>query len=129
GRELLLHRCRAPGGRVTAILPLYLAAERPLRTIRFVGHGPADQLAPVCAPTDREDAAQGLSAVLAGGLGGWHAMIADRLPGDQGWPELLGGPVVDRKPSATLVADGRDWGDFPGAPSRTLSEQAARRRA
>ena len=54
-------------------------------------------------------------------------MIADRLPGDQGWPELLGGPVVDRKPSPTLVADGRDWDAFLGSRSRNFREQARRR--
>ena len=40
-RELLLRRCRTADGRVAAILPLYLAAERPLRVLRFLGHGRA----------------------------------------------------------------------------------------
>ena len=42
-RELLVRRCRTADGRAAAILPLYLAAERPLRVLRFLGHGPADQ--------------------------------------------------------------------------------------
>ena len=126
-RELLLRRCRAPDGRISAILPLYLAAERPLRVVRFVGHGPADQLAPVCAPEDRDHAARGLLAELSDGLAGWQAMIADRLPGEQGWPALLGGPVLDRKPSPALITEGRDWEEFLRSRSRNFREQARRR--
>jgi CelD/BcsL family acetyltransferase involved in cellulose biosynthesis len=95
--------------------------------VRFVGHGPADQLAPVCAPADRELAARALRLALNGGVGRWQAMIADRMPGDQGWPALIGGPVVDRKPSPTLVTDGLDWEGFLRSRSRNFRDQARRR--
>src|SRR3954453_10686167 len=52
-RPLHLVACRDAGGRLVALLPLYLSRPRPLRTLRFLGHGPADQLGPVCAPEDR----------------------------------------------------------------------------
>jgi CelD/BcsL family acetyltransferase involved in cellulose biosynthesis len=126
-RELLLRRARTADGRVAAVLPLYLATERPLRTVRFVGHGPADQLQPVCAPGDRPLAAEALREVLREGVGNWHAAILDRLPGEEGWPELLGGPVVDRKASPTLHAEGLDFEGFLGSRSRNFRDQVRRR--
>src|SRR4051794_5188535 len=56
-RSLLVTACRDSAGRLVALLPLYLASRRPVRTLRFLGHGPADQLGPVCAPEDRQAAA------------------------------------------------------------------------
>ncbi|HWT94593.1 MAG TPA: hypothetical protein VN238_16475, partial [Solirubrobacteraceae bacterium] len=52
GRELALHRLRAPDGRTLAVLPLYRNTLGPVPVLRFVGHGPADELGPVCAPAD-----------------------------------------------------------------------------
>jgi CelD/BcsL family acetyltransferase involved in cellulose biosynthesis len=127
GRELFLHRVRTADGRVAAILPLYLAKARPLRTLRFVGHGPADQLQPVCAPEDRKVAADALKGLLRDGLGGWQAAILDRLPGDEGWAELVDGPVVDRKASPTLVTEGLDFEDFLRSRSRNFRDQVRRR--
>jgi CelD/BcsL family acetyltransferase involved in cellulose biosynthesis len=127
GRQLLLHRCRAPDGRVAAILPLYLAAGRPARTVRLVGHGPADQLAPICAPADRQLAAAGLRQALDGRIGDWQLAVLDRLPGDQPWRELVGGRLVDRQPSPVLEAEGRDWEAFLASRSKNFRDQARRR--
>lgn len=126
-RPLLLHRCRAPDGRVAAILPLYLSARLPARTVRFVGHGPADQLAPVCAPADRELAAAGLRRALDERVGNWQLALLDRLPSDQAWRELIGGRLVDRQPSPVLRAEGRDWEAFLASRSRNFRDQARRR--
>src|SRR3954453_15544676 len=49
-RPLPVHGCRDADGLLVAVLPLYLSRTRPVRTLRFLGHGPADQLGPVCAP-------------------------------------------------------------------------------
>ena len=57
GRELLVTVCRDGAGTIVAILPLYLSTERPLRVLRFLGHGQGDHLSPICAPADREAAA------------------------------------------------------------------------
>src|SRR3954452_24186206 len=48
GRPLLVPPSRASSGRRVALLPLSLSSRRPVRTLRFLGHGPADQLGPVC---------------------------------------------------------------------------------
>src|SRR5215210_8753673 len=56
GRELMAIACRDGDGVLVAILPLYRARERPLRVIRFLGHGQGDHLGPICAPDDRDRA-------------------------------------------------------------------------
>src|SRR5262245_50963775 len=47
GRELLLHAARAGDGSLSAVLPLYAWRGRLPRVIRFLGHGPGDELGPV----------------------------------------------------------------------------------
>ena len=129
GRERPLHlvACRDAAGAVAGILPLYLARERPARTLRFVGHGPADRLAPICAPEDRGRAAEALRLALANGIAGWQVAIADRLPGEEGWAEALGEMPLRTEPSPVLVAEGRDWDAFLASRSKNFRELARRR--
>ena len=56
---------RDADGATAVVLPLYVNRTRPLRVLRFVGHGAADQLGPVCAPADRERVAAALRPLLA----------------------------------------------------------------
>ena len=80
-------------GRVVAILPLTLRGRRP-RVVRFVGHGPGDELGPVCAPGDRALAAAGLREALV--LLRADVLLAEQLPGGGRWDALLGSrPVKD----------------------------------
>src|SRR5262249_58221433 len=53
------------GTGIVAIVPLYLASRRPVRVLRFIGHGPADQLGPVCDPIDRPRVAPALPPAMA----------------------------------------------------------------
>jgi CelD/BcsL family acetyltransferase involved in cellulose biosynthesis len=76
GRPLHLLRCRAPDGRMAAILPLFLARRTPVRMLRFVGQGPADQLAPVCAPEDAPAAAEALVRAVREGTAGARVLMA-----------------------------------------------------
>lgn len=127
GRPLHLTAARDDSGAVAAILPFFLARSRPLRVLRFVGQGPADRLVPLCAPHDRSFAARGLRAALEERVGGWHVAIADRLPGEDGWPALLEAPVFRTEPSPVLVAEGHDWDAFLATRSKNFREQARRR--
>ncbi|MFL5781968.1 MAG: hypothetical protein ACJ760_11700, partial [Thermoleophilaceae bacterium] len=120
GRPLHLTAARAESGEVTAILPFFLARERPLRVLRFVGHGPADRLEPICAPGDRAFAAGALRAALDERVGGWHVAIADRLPGEEGWASLLEARVFRTEPSPVLVSEGRDWDAFLASRSKNF---------
>jgi CelD/BcsL family acetyltransferase involved in cellulose biosynthesis len=52
GAKLTIAAASRPDGETVAILPTYLARERPVRLTRFVGAGLSDELGPVCAPAD-----------------------------------------------------------------------------
>jgi CelD/BcsL family acetyltransferase involved in cellulose biosynthesis len=99
-RPLALGICRSPGtGGVRAILPLYLAARRPARVLRLLGHGPTDQLGPVCSPGDLPAAARTLRALLDGfsqqpNRSRWDVLVADELPGAIDWAGELDGRTL-----------------------------------
>jgi CelD/BcsL family acetyltransferase involved in cellulose biosynthesis len=126
-RPLHLVATRDSGGAVAAILPFYLSRSRPARTLRFVGHGPADRLAPLCAPRDRERAASALRQALEERIADWHVAVLDRLPGEEGWPATLDEPPVRTEPSPVLVPDGMDWDAFLASRSKNFRAQVRRR--
>jgi len=129
GRDRPLHVVagRDESGAIRAILPFYLARRRPVRMLRFVGHGPADRLAPLCAPSDRGRAADAVRRALADGIGGWQVAALDRLPGEEGWSEALGAKPLRTEPSPVLVAGGMDWDAFLQSRSKNFRDQVRRR--
>jgi CelD/BcsL family acetyltransferase involved in cellulose biosynthesis len=124
GRRLLLSRVLSPGGSPLAILPLYEWRERPVRILRFVGHGPADELGPISGPAGRGEAAGALRRVLDGG--GGDVLLAEQLRRDEGWDRILGDRVVRREASPTLRLAGT-WEGFLASKSRNLREQVGLR--
>jgi CelD/BcsL family acetyltransferase involved in cellulose biosynthesis len=106
-RELELRACRAPDGRLVAILPLCVQRRAGLRIVRFLGHGTSDECGPICAPADRPATARALRRQL-------HHLRADvllgeQLAGDEGWDALLGARVLRRTGSPVLAFGQRDW--------------------
>jgi CelD/BcsL family acetyltransferase involved in cellulose biosynthesis len=122
-RPLILHACRDAGGRLGAILPLYLASVRPVRVARFLGHGPADELGPVCAPADRPAAARALAQAAARARLG--LLFAELLPGRYPWSAELGGKVVHREASPTVSLNG--WESYLAGRSANFRQQVRRR--
>jgi CelD/BcsL family acetyltransferase involved in cellulose biosynthesis len=127
GRPLHVTGCRDGSGRLVAVLPLYLSTRRPLRTLRFLGHGPADQLGPVCAPEDRGPVAEAVKRLLGERLGAWDLLLAERLAPAEGWAGALGGRVVHREESPTLLIAGRSFDEFLASRSKNFREQVRRR--
>jgi CelD/BcsL family acetyltransferase involved in cellulose biosynthesis len=125
GRRLLLTACRDPEGSVVAILPAYLSSTRPVRTVRFVGHGPADQLGPL-HDGDVPRAAALLRQALRRRLWPWDVFVADRLPADEHWGSLLGGRPLERESSPVMRA-GSTWDDYLASRSSNFREQVRRR--
>jgi CelD/BcsL family acetyltransferase involved in cellulose biosynthesis len=107
-RPLRIVAIRADDGTAQALLPLYVAARVPVRVARFLGHGPTDQLGPVCAVADRKLAADALSECFERGIAG-DLLVADELPGGTPW-SMQGAITLGRSPSpvASLVE-----GDLP----------------
>jgi CelD/BcsL family acetyltransferase involved in cellulose biosynthesis len=123
GRELALVGCRDGDGRLVAILPLYVRA-RPLRLARVLGHGPADQLAPVCDPADREAVAEALLRALGDVRA--SVWVGDNLLAAEGWSGLLDGRVLRREPTPLLRTRGRSWDAFLASKSSNFRSQVRR---
>jgi CelD/BcsL family acetyltransferase involved in cellulose biosynthesis len=116
--------CRNADGAAAAILPLQLGRSGPIRILRFVGHGPSDELGPVCAPADRAAAARALRRVLD--EGGFDIFLGDTLPDAEPWAALLGGRVLERTESPLLHLESRSWDDFLANRSQNLRQQVKR---
>ncbi len=97
------------GDRPVAISPLYLAARRPVRVLRFLGHGPTDALGPICHPDERARAAGDLQHVLDDTRGDWDVLLADELPGTLDWANALGGTALGRQASPVVTLTGTTW--------------------
>lgn len=124
GRRLRLIGCRRPDGTLAGVLPLYEARRRPLQLLRFVGHGPADQLGPVCAPEDRPALGEALKRTVSGPA---SVLLAERLWPPEGWIDRLEATVVRREESPRVALDASTWDDFLGARSANFRQQVRRR--
>jgi CelD/BcsL family acetyltransferase involved in cellulose biosynthesis len=125
GRPLVIVRCSTAGGRPLALVPLYVWSARPLRVLRFLGHGPGDELGPVCAPEDRAAAATALRRALADPGRAWDVLIGEQLPGDARWAARLAGRVLAREGSPVLHATG--WDAYLAGGSANFRQQVRRR--
>ncbi len=110
-------------GELVAILPLSVARKGPLRVARIAGHGPADQLGPVCAPADRAEVAA-VFAAAATELA--PVFLAERLERGEGWGSSLGGRLLQSEPSPTLDLRGRDWEGYLADRSSNFRSQVRR---
>jgi CelD/BcsL family acetyltransferase involved in cellulose biosynthesis len=126
GRPLLARACRSEDGRLVAILPLYLWSSRPVRVVRFLGHGPADHLGPICDPADLSAAARALRRTLAE-LDTWDVFVGEGLAGDKHWSELVGGRVLGRDGNPVLRAGEGGWDAYLSSRSANLRQQVRRR--
>jgi CelD/BcsL family acetyltransferase involved in cellulose biosynthesis len=124
GRRLELVTLRGSAGRLVAVVPLYVLSERPLRVLRVVGHGPGEDLGPVCDPGDRVRVGRALPRVLAE-LGA-HALLADHVSCDAGWSALAGARRLRAEPSPAIRFDGGDWEAFVATRSRRLRKELGR---
>jgi CelD/BcsL family acetyltransferase involved in cellulose biosynthesis len=125
GRPLLLRAGRDADGRLRVVLPLYVWAARPLRVVRFLGHGPGDELGPICAPGDRPAAALALRRTLAEAE--TDLFLGDDVRRDAGWPDLLGSGAIDPEASPVARLHGRTWEELLAAKSANLRQQIGRR--
>ncbi|HWQ23587.1 MAG TPA: GNAT family N-acetyltransferase [Gaiellaceae bacterium] len=123
--SLLATACRSPDGDVRAILPFFLWRRRPLRVVRLIAHDTADQLGPICAPEDREQAGRASRALLA--RVGARVLVAERLSAEEGWPGLLGGRRLVHEPSPRVRFGDGGWEAFLRSRSRNFRSQVRSR--
>ncbi len=126
--ELLLFGCRRRDDTLAAIVPLYRSRLGLARVLRFLGHGPSDELGPICDPADNPAAAHALRhALRAGSLGGWDVLLGEQLLQAKRWSELLGGTMALQESSPVLRARGRSFEEVLASRSRNFRQQVRRR--
>lgn len=110
------------------ILPLQRSG-RLVRQVRMLGNGPADQLGPVCAPEDRDLAAELVrTEVLERRRPGWDVTLLQDVPVSHAWQARLGGVEVRRTPSPVVHLGGVDsWDGWLATMSKNFRDQARRR--
>jgi CelD/BcsL family acetyltransferase involved in cellulose biosynthesis len=91
--------------------------------LRFLGHGPGDELGPVHAG-EPEAAARVVRSTLD--ALDWDVFFGEQLPGDEGWPGRLGGRLWRREASPSLDLPA-SWDEYLAARSANFREQLRRR--
>ena len=124
-RRQLIGLARA-GGDLVAIVPLYEWWRHGIPVLRFVGHGPSDQLGPICAPLSRRGrstsvVAQTLDAVPLRRF----VLLAEQVAGDQRFGDLTGARSLYREASPVLRFEHDSWDEFLRARGRNFRQQAA----
>ncbi|CAA9465158.1 MAG: hypothetical protein AVDCRST_MAG38-767 [uncultured Solirubrobacteraceae bacterium] len=131
GGELFLHQVFDERGQSIGILPLYVSTIRFGRFARFIGHGPADQLGPVCGAESRPAVAAALRDLIDG-AGQPSTLLAERMRADEGWQEMLHGRHI-RRESFSLIdlreLDWEGWLETKSANFRQQTRKAERRLA
>ena len=127
GRPLLVTACRHKDGSLAAIVPLYEATARPVRLLRFLGHGSSGLTGPISARASRDTAAAALTAVLRARLWPWDVLFAEGLPARERWRERLGGRSWHRAADPILRIDGASWQEYVETLSSNLRREVRRR--
>jgi CelD/BcsL family acetyltransferase involved in cellulose biosynthesis len=124
GRRLHLIVVRR-GTEPVGLLPLYRWQRGPVTALRFVGHGPADELGPVGDPDDGVPLARALRRSLQ--RLDADLLLAEQLPRGQDWGALLGGRRLAEEASPVVRFDAGGWEGYLRARSANFREQVRRR--
>jgi CelD/BcsL family acetyltransferase involved in cellulose biosynthesis len=123
-RELLVTTCRS-GPELMAILPLYVWSARPVRVLRFLGHGPSDELGPIDAAADQPSVAGAFRAALA--QLDWDILLGEQLAAGKRWGTRLNARPVSREGNPVLRFGEGGWEGFLATRSSNFREQVRRR--
>lgn len=111
------------------VLPLH-ARGRLLRQVRWIGHGPADLLGPVCAPEDLPRAAPLLRAALDDGrLPADVVLLQDGLLSQPWWDELATTTISAEVSPVVRFEPGQGWEEWLAAKSKNFRRQVTKKRA
>jgi len=124
GARPLWTRCRNGQGAAFAVLPLYLTRRGGLRLVRFVGHGPADELGPLCAAADRSTTAAAVWTVLEDARA--DVFLGETLRAKAEWPQHLRATIRATQASPSIRLDGSTWEDFLAGRSSNFRQQLRR---
>ena len=126
GRPLVL----TDGDDPSVVVPLHVTG-RPVRQVRLMGAGPADQLGPACAPEDLGRAAELLRDALGLGGGasgpGWDVLLLQDVAVSTGWQDRVGGTELRRVSSPVVLLGADGWDGFLATRSKNFREQTRRK--
>jgi CelD/BcsL family acetyltransferase involved in cellulose biosynthesis len=122
--ELLLHAARSADGGLAVVVPLYAWRRRLPRVLRYLGHGPGDELGPIYGRGDQGGAARALRMALD--ELDWDMFLGEQMPGQDGWSDLLDGRTWRREASPTLNLPGT-WDEYAAGRSSNFRQQLRRR--
>jgi CelD/BcsL family acetyltransferase involved in cellulose biosynthesis len=122
GKSLEAFILRDASGAPIAVLPLYVWATRPLGVVRFIGHGPAELLGPICAPGDIRTAGRALPAALDRLGAPSDVLLAEQMPGLEWWPSVTGGRVIAESGFPIVRMPTGGWTPFFAAKSRNFRQ-------
>jgi len=127
GRGLRIGVCTDGGGPPVGLVPLYEDRRAGIRLLRFIGHGPADRLGPICRPEHREQVGCDLRRFLSSQPSN-TVLLADFVGTDEGWAERLGAVTLRREASPAVQVEGRTWDEYLATRSPNFRQQVRRRR-
>ena len=113
-------------GEAAAIVALEVWQRHGLPVLRFVGHGPSDQLGPICRPRADPTAAAATTALVAAVPLRRFVLIAEHVAGDQGFDELTGARLLYRDSSPVVRLGCATWEEFLETRGRNFRQQARR---
>ena len=124
-RRQLIGVARA-GGDPVGIVPLYQWWRWGIPVLRFVGHGPSDQLGPVSAPLTEPVAAAGVREAIDAVPLRRFVLLAEQIAGDQRFGELTGARPLYREASPVLHFEHDSWDEFVRDRGRNFRQQVRR---
>lgn len=114
------------GGEPAAIVPLHQWWTHGLPILRFAGHGPSDQLGPICAPLRDPAAAAAVAAAIGAIPLRRFVLLAEHIAGEQGFGTLTGARTLYREPSPVLRFEHATWEELLQARGRNFRQQVRR---
>jgi CelD/BcsL family acetyltransferase involved in cellulose biosynthesis len=121
GRRLRVSVSRDDAGEIATIVPLYLWSERPLRVLRFVGHGHGDMLGPIGDARDRAASVASLRRTL--GRERYDVFVGDWVGADNGSAEALGAKVLRETGYPILRFEADSWQEFLASRHRAFRKR------
>jgi CelD/BcsL family acetyltransferase involved in cellulose biosynthesis len=113
-------------GEPTAIVPLSLWWRHGLPILRFAGHGPSDQLGPICTPFHDPAAAAAVTAAVDAIPLRRFVLLAEHVASDHGFGQLTGARELYREPSLVLRFEHATWEELLQERGRNFRQQARR---
>jgi CelD/BcsL family acetyltransferase involved in cellulose biosynthesis len=113
-------------GEPAAIVALEVWHRHGLPILRFVGHGPSDQLGPISGPPADSSAAAATTALMAGVPFRRFLLIAELVGGDLGFGELTGARPLYRESSSVVRLGHASWEEFLDERGRNFRQQSRR---